>query len=152
MGSLPDHKFVGHLTQGEDFDKLTEGEGSDRLKYLLEVYVDDYISLVIPRLKEDLRHVANAMLRGIHDVFPEDGEDAEDPISLKKLLKLEAMWSLHKNIMGFTFDGVERTIWLEAPKRDALLTVTVMKGWIRGSERSREQGWHPPAGVSIRDC
>ena len=99
------------------------------------MYVDDYISLAIPRDKKDLVHVANAVLQGIHDVFPADNNDEEDPISLKKLKKLEAMWALHKDILGFTFDGVEKTIWLEEAKRDTLLTV--MAGWLRASERTR---------------
>ena len=99
------------------------------------MYVDDYISLAIPRDKKDLVHVVNAVLQGIHDVFPADNNDEEDPISLKKLKKLEAMWALHKDILGFTFDGVEKTIWLEEAKRDTLLTV--MAGWLRASERTR---------------
>ena len=36
------------------------------------------------------------------------------------------MWALHKDIVGFTFDGVEKT-----PKRDALLTI--LHGWIRAT-------------------
>ena len=61
--------------------------------------MNDYISLAIPRTKDDLVHVANAVK-----------DDAKDPISLKKLKQLEAMWALHKDILGFTFDGVEKTI------------------------------------------
>ena len=97
--------------------------------------MDDYISLVIPRCRKDLRHVANAVLCGIHDVFPADENDAEDPISLKKTKKLEVMWALNKDILGFTCDGVEKTMWLEEDKRNALLTV--LKGWLRASERGR---------------
>ena len=135
VGSLSDHKFVGHSTQGDDFKTMDKAALSDKLSYLVEVYVDDYISLVVPRSKEDLKHVANAVLQGIHDVFPSDKDDAEDPISLKKLVKLEAMWALHKDILGFTFDGVDKTIWLEEEKRNTLLTV--LKGWLRASRRSR---------------
>ena len=133
MGSLPTHKFLQHASQGTDYANFDEDTKHERLQYLIEVYVDDYISLAIPRTKEDLDHVANAVMTGIHDVFPEDKVDAEDPISFKKLLKLEAMWALHKDILGFTFDGVEKTIWLEAPKRDALLTV--LSGWLKAAER-----------------
>ena len=114
VGSLPNHKFFGHSTQGNE---------------LIEV------SLVVPRSKEALQHVANAVLQGIHDVFPSDNDNSEDPISLKKLMKLEAMWALHKDILGFTFDGVNKTLWLEEAKRDTLLTV--LKRWLRASRRSR---------------
>jgi hypothetical protein len=55
--------------------------------YALEVYVDDFISIVIPASQEQLRHVANAIMEGIHDIFPPDDDDANDPISEKKLLK-----------------------------------------------------------------
>ena len=133
MGSLPTHKFLQHASQGTDYENFDEDTKHERLQYLIEVYVDDYISLAIPRTKEDLDHVANAVMTGIHDVFPEDRVDAEDPILFKKLLNLEAMWALHKDILGFTFDGVEKTIWLEAPKRDALLTV--LSGWLKAAER-----------------
>lgn len=49
---------------------------------MIEVYIDDYISLAIPRSKEDLKHVTNALLRGIHDVFPPGDDDSENAISL----------------------------------------------------------------------
>ena len=57
--------------------------------YALEVYVDDFISIVIPRSQEQLRHVANAIMEGIHDIFLPDNDDANDPLSEKKLLKRE---------------------------------------------------------------
>ena len=44
--------------------------------------MDDYIALVIPSSREQLDHVANAMLSGIHDVFPAADDDSNDPISL----------------------------------------------------------------------
>ncbi len=72
-------------------------------------------------------------MQGVHEVFPADENDEEDPLSLKKLWKMEAMWALHKDILGFSFDGVEKTIWLEEAKRDAILTV--MKSWIRGKKK-----------------
>ena len=61
-------------------------------------------------------------------MFPVDDDDENDPLSLKKILNLESMWGLHKDILGFTFDGVVKTIWLEASKHDALLII--MKGWL----------------------
>ena len=54
---------------------------------MLEVYVDDYIVLAIPIIQDQLHHVANAILTGIHDVFPPDKYDKEDAISLRKFLK-----------------------------------------------------------------
>jgi hypothetical protein len=37
--------------------------------------------------QEQLQHVAQAVMHGIHDVFPEDNDDDNDPISNKKLKK-----------------------------------------------------------------
>ena len=101
---------------------------------MLEIYVDDYISMAIQRTKADLRHVANAMMKGVHDVFPADNVDENDPLSYKKLLKLEGMWDMTKDILGFTFDGDKNTLWLENQKREALLTT--LKSWLGG------QGFH----------
>ena len=39
-------------------------------------------------------------------VFPADTMDKNDPISLKKMLKLESMWVLENDILGSGFDGV----------------------------------------------
>ena len=38
---------------------------------------------------------------------------------------------LRKEILGFTFDGDTKTLWLEAPKRDMLLTI--LHQWLRAS-------------------
>jgi hypothetical protein len=54
---------------------------------MVEVYVDDFMSLVNPVSQEQLQHVATAVMTGIHDVFPEDAVDSNDPISEKKLIK-----------------------------------------------------------------
>ncbi len=55
-------------------------------------------------------------MQGVYDVFPAGDNDEEDLLSLKKLRKLEAMWALYKDILGFSFNGVEKTIWLEEDK------------------------------------
>ena len=57
---------------------------------MLEIYVDDYISLAIPRTKADRRHVANAIMKGVHDVFPADDVDENDPLSYKNYSSLRA--------------------------------------------------------------
>ena len=137
IGSRPEHKFEQYTAGGEDYEKLPPRKEGD-LKYLLEVYVDDFISLAIPTSQEQLDHVARGVLQGIHDVFPENEDDALDPIALKKLLKDEGKWLLEKEILGFIFDGDKKTIWLENAKREALLKV--LKGWLRASRGDRPQG------------
>ena len=59
----------------------------ESFNYMLELYMDDYIVLAIPKIQDQLHHVANAILTGIHDVFPPDKYDKEDAISLRKFLK-----------------------------------------------------------------
>ena len=76
--------------------------------------MDDYIALDIPRSQDQLHNVENAVMTGIHDVFPPDKDDKEDAISLKKILKKEAAWAIIRNVLGFEFyvNPGEHTIWL----------------------------------------
>jgi hypothetical protein len=108
---------------------LPKTANNEDLRYFVDVYVDDFIPMAIATSQEQLEHVANAVMHGIHDVFPADAEDANDPISLKKLLKKEGQWALMKDCLGFTFDGAAKTMQLEEPKREFLLA-TLTK-WIR---------------------
>jgi hypothetical protein len=96
---------------------------------MIEVYVDNFMSLVIPVSREQLRHVANAIMHGIHDVFLPDKDDSNDPISEKKLLNGEGRFETRKTLLGFNFNGEGKTMWLETAKREKLLTI--LKGWIR---------------------
>ncbi len=41
------------------------------LRYVLEVYMDDYIAAIIPTSKAKLIHIARGILHGIHDMFPQ---------------------------------------------------------------------------------
>ena len=106
VGSLPKHKFAQHAMSGEDVQRLPkETQDTTPLRYFIDVYVDDFIPMAIATSQEQLEHVATAVMQGIHDVFPENTIDAEDPISFKKLMKGEGRWALQKDILGFTFDG-----------------------------------------------
>lgn len=88
------------------------------------------MSLVIPVSQSQLVHTAAAVMTGIHDVFPaNDADNGDDPISEKKLKKLEGQYSTVKTLLGFDFDGKSKTMWLEAAKREKLLTI--LRGWIR---------------------
>ena len=137
VGSLRPHKFLPCTQQHPDFDLLPlTCPPTTSFPYLMEVYVDDFISLAIPASKEHLDHAATAMMAGIHDVFPPHADPAEDPISLKKTTAGEAAWSLNKEILGLMFDGVNKTVWLSTKKRDLLIdTIT---GWLRQSSTSRQ--------------
>ena len=48
---------------------------NEQFNYMLEVYIDDYIVLGITRIQDQLHHVANAIMTGIHDMFPPYKDD-----------------------------------------------------------------------------
>ncbi len=104
---------------------------SDTCLYALEVYVNDFMSIVIPTLREQLEHVTTAVMTGIHNVFPADIINGNNPISEKKLFKGEGQYSLFKKLLGFDFDGQQKTMWLEEKKRAKLLTI--LHSWLQVS-------------------
>ncbi len=55
-------------------------------------------------------------MMGIHDVFPADDNNSNNPISEKKLKQLNGEYSTTKTILGFNFVGVNKTVWLEEAK------------------------------------
>ena len=130
LGSLPNHKFLPLTQLHQDFQTLPNTTASKEIKYIMEVYMDDYITAAIATEQHHLNHLANATMYGIHDVFPPDINDATDPISEHKLHK-DGAWALVKDILGLTFDGDEKTVWLDDDKRQALLTL--LHSWIRAS-------------------
>ena len=77
--------------------------------------------------------LASTMM-GIHDVFPASIAADNDPISVKKMRSGDSQFSTTKTLMGFDFDGIDKTIWLEESKRATLLLI--LKGWLRSSNRS----------------
>ena len=90
MVSLAPHKFVKLTEVNPDFVELTKSYILDEpFNYMMEVYMDDYIALSIPRSQDQLHHVFNAIMTGIHDFFHPDKDDKEYSISLKKILKNE---------------------------------------------------------------
>jgi hypothetical protein len=81
VNSLPLHKFKKHIVEAPEYITLPEtGNESNGFSYVVEVYVDDFMSLVIPVMREQIQHVANAIMHGIHDVFPPNEDDSNDPI------------------------------------------------------------------------
>ena len=74
-------------------------------------------------------------MQGIHDVFPEEHDSELDPISLKKLKDGEAKYGTEKTLLGFNFNGKNKTLWLEDEKRATLLTI--LHSWIRSAKSQR---------------
>jgi hypothetical protein len=84
---LKPHKFEHHSAVDSGEDMHTPYDQGKSFKYVLEVYVDDFMSLVIPTSMAQLKHVATAVMKGIHDVFPEDGDDVLKCISTAMLIR-----------------------------------------------------------------
>lgn len=135
LSSLPPHKFEKYMRGSDAFNDLPVcGDDDSNLRFMLEVFVDDFMDLVIATSQRQLEHVGTGTMMGIHDVFPPADESAEDPISEKKMKKLDAQFDTRKTLLGFDFDGIDKTIWLQEDKRSALLLI--LKGWLRSSRRS----------------
>ncbi len=84
LGTLPDHKFTNYVIGNKAYNKLPQQEDKENsFQYLLEVYIDNFVSLVIPTSREQLCHVSMGTMTGIHDVFPAKECDSKDPISEK---------------------------------------------------------------------
>jgi hypothetical protein len=129
IGTLPTHKFDNYVSGNEATTELPDTPTTNKhMRYLIEVYVDDFMAIVIPTTKEDVTHVGRAVMHGIHDVFPADDNDKNDPISEKKLIKGEGEMSTTRTILGFNFDRIKKTMWLESTKRYQLLTI--LHSWI----------------------
>jgi hypothetical protein len=144
VGSLPTHKFAKYVVGGESFGALRQDHTDQPFRTMLEVYVDDFMSLVIPVSQSQLQHTANAVMMGIHDIFPaNDVDDSDDPISEKKLIKLEGQYSTEKTLLGFDFDGNNKTMWLEAAKRKK----TTINFAGLDAYRSKGDRWHSVQGI-----
>ena len=88
-------------------------------KSLLEIFVDDFVGIVQTKDMNVLRHTTRAMLHAIHQIFPPQEKD--DPISHKKLvIDGEGIWDTRKEILGWIFDGRERTMELPRAKLEFL--------------------------------
>ena len=67
-------------------------------------------------------------MTGIHDVFPPDPMASKDPIAETKLIQGDGIWAIQKQLLGFNFDGQEKTMCLSKTKHDVLLNT--LHAWI----------------------
>ncbi len=136
MGTLPPHKLLPWTKTDEAYKRLpriAEPDKAKDLRYMLEVFVDDFIGLAIPVAQTQLDHISSATMFEIHDVFPPDTDPALDPISNRKFEKGDGAWATKKDILGMTFDGNAKTICLSTEKWDAILHT--LKLWVRHSSK-----------------
>jgi hypothetical protein len=99
----------------------------------VEVYVDDFMSLMILVLQEQLQHGAMAVMMGIHDVFPLEDNDSNNPISERKLIKDEGLHSTQKMILALTSTAWQRQCGLNGQRgRSSLLFLRAGCKWVQG--------------------
>jgi hypothetical protein len=89
MSDTTPHKFLQHAMDSADVAALPQTAPETSFKYFLDVYVDDFIPMAIASSQQQLAHVANAVMNGIHDVFPAHTQPEQDLILYKKLMKKE---------------------------------------------------------------
>ena len=113
----------------------------DQLNKLLEVYVDDFAAALQSTDPTVLLHHSRALLHAIHSIFPAapdpDNDPDDEPISLKKLLEGEGIWAFRKEILGWIFDGINRTIELPPGKLAKLRAATkqiLRRQWAKTTE------------------
>ena len=136
LGKTPNHKFLPFTRGSPEYDALPhEAKDTASLRYLMEIYVDDLVSLAIAQSQQQLDHVADAIMTALHEVFPPAPVDEEDPISKKKLEKGEGVWNIRKEILGFIFDGQAHTIQLSTEKRNFL--IATLEEWLQLTGTSR---------------
>jgi len=96
---------------------------------LLQVYVDDFCYATTQ--SEDGEHIPTirgAAIYGIHAVFPPTSvthhTDGKGPILAKKLAAGDGNFNTKKEMIGFIFDGVKRTVHLPPFKAAAYIKET----------------------------
>ncbi len=133
IGSLPEHKFKAWV--GATMAMVNNDMAQRDLRYVMEVYVNDYISCIVPTSRKQIEHIARGILHGIHNIFPPGTDNSNDLILAKKLRKGDGAFETNKCLLGFDFAGVNKTIWLEEEKQAALLMI--LHHWIRGATKAK---------------
>ena len=116
----------------------------EKLLTLMEVYVDDFIAVCQAKTIEELRHATRSLLHGIDSIFP-------NGISIKKLLK-EGKWEARKEILGWLFDGIARTMQLpneKIAKTKAGIKKHIRRGCISNKELERLNGYLRHAALAM---
>ncbi len=120
---LPPHPFEERMLP-TNFSTLPSSPIADSTTNI-EVFVDDFIASTDDLSQPNLRNLSRAMLHGIHAIFPPPevtGHNGGDPISEKKLDKLEGLFDPVKEILGWILDGTHYTIQLPPDKVQKIIT------------------------------
>ena len=117
--SVDDALLLHQLQHPSNWTSEELPERIKNLNALLEVYVDDFAGAVQCTNPDVLLHHSRALLHAIHSIFPPpppgNTDPDREPVSLKKLQE-EGIWAFQKEILGWIFDGINRTIELPPGK------------------------------------
>jgi len=121
--ALPPHPLETLCMPPEGTFPTLTSTNQDKLKQLLEVYVDDFLGLIQAPSQTQALHFTRAILHGIHKVFaPSDnGAPDDEPIAIKKLNQGDGRWATTKEILGWVFDGIAKTMTLPTEKVNHIL-------------------------------
>ena len=78
----------------------------------MEVYVKNYIVLAIQTCQVQLDHVVNIILDEIHNIISEDSDKGNNLIVFEEVQEDGSTSALEKGVMGFMFNGDNKTWWL----------------------------------------
>jgi hypothetical protein len=118
--TCPPHVLDTFMTPPAPARRQTSPE-TERAWQMSAVYVDDYIlPAVEDRAGTMLQRTGRAALHTIHGLFPSPERSGhhggKDPISMKKLEAGDARWAHTKELLGFVFNGKDRTVHLTQRK------------------------------------
>ena len=119
---LPPHAFEAKMLP-KNFTSLPLADLASVIT-LIEVFVDDFIACTDSMARDTILKITRAMLHGIHSIFPPrdiTGHNGGDPISEKKLEKLEGLWQHTKEILGWIINGANYTIQLPPAKVEKMV-------------------------------
>ena len=102
---------------------------ADAPSKLLQVYVDDFCYAATQSKDGDhIPTIRRAAIHGIKAVFPPPAitkhKDGKEPISVSKLKKGDGNFESKKDMIGFRFDGIKRTVHLPPEKAAAYIRET----------------------------
>ena len=87
--------------------------------------MDNFIEAIHSNDIMAIWHASRSLLHTIHNIFlPKSitGHPGGDLVSLKKLVMGDGMWAIHKEILGWIFDGATLTLELPQGKLENLMT------------------------------
>jgi len=122
---LPPH----HVESSMAIEDVPMRGRADKPSKLLQVYVDDFCyAATQSRDGTHIPTIRRAAIHGIEAVFPPPAitnhKDGKEPISASKLLKGDGNFESKKDMIGFSFDGIKRTVHLPPKKAAAYIRET----------------------------